>query len=58
MLKVSDKYVIGECELDKYTFENRLAKVTFCKKGVVACQLKWKRKLYRSKANNYNYPQK
>lgn len=28
MLKVSDKHVIGEYELDKYTFEIRLVKVT------------------------------
>lgn len=39
-LKVLDKHVIGECELDKYTFENRLVKVTFCRRGVLARQLK------------------
>lgn len=38
--KVSDIHVIRECELDKYTFESRLAKVTFCEKGVLAQQLK------------------
>lgn len=38
--KVWDKHVIGECELDKYAFENRQVKVTFCRKGVLAQQLK------------------